>query len=249
MSSAALTGRRILVTRRPEQSARLARALREHGAEVVEVPLLELAPPLDPAPLEAALRSLGEYDWIAFTSANAVRAVAAGAASAAWPRVASVGPATSEVIRELRPGGAIDREPPLDYRAEGLLAAFSEADVVGRRFLLPLSDRARDVLADGLLARGAHVDRVVAYRTVAPAEAGPAVNWELSQGVDLVTFASPSAIDSFVTLAPDHVAGTRVAVLGPVTAARAAESGLNVVAVAQPSTVEALVDAIVRALA
>jgi uroporphyrinogen-III synthase len=137
-----------------------------------------------------------------------------------------------------------DREPASDYRAEGLLAAFAQAEVGGRRFLLPVSDRARDVLADGLAARGAVVERVVAYRTVAPAEAGPALARALAEGVDVVTFASPSAVESFVALAPSGGASVRAAVIGPVTETRAREAGLAVVAVAQPSTAEGLVAAL-----
>ena len=247
-----LHGRRVLVTRRAEQSSALVSRLRELGAEVLEVPLLEIAPPLDVGPLDGALRSLDRYDWIAFTSANAVRAVADRVAALTitprFPRTASVGPATTEAIDEHLPACGIEREPLADFRAEGLLAAFTE-DVRGRRFLLPVSDKAREVLADGLAARGAIVDRIVAYRTVPPAGAGPALAAALARGVDVVTFASPSAVDNFVAIAPDRGRGVRAAVIGPVTEARARAVGLEVVAVAEPSTAEGLVASVVRATA
>jgi uroporphyrinogen III methyltransferase/synthase len=247
MTGGGLAGRRVIVTRRPEQSARLAGELRTRGAMVVEVPLIEVAPPEDGAPLAAAVAAVAGYDWIVFTSANAVRAVAAGGvASDSLPRIASVGPATSEMIREAFPSHAIDREPPSDFRAEGLLAAFADAEVAGHRFLLPVSDRAREVLADGLAARGGLVDRVVAYRTVTPAEAGPVLSRALAEGVDVVTFASPSAVESFVTLAPNGGAGAPAAVIGPVTEARARAAGLEILAVAQPSTAEGLVAVLAR---
>jgi uroporphyrinogen-III synthase len=251
-AAAPLRGRRILVTRRPEQSETLVASLRALGATVVEVPLLEIAPPLDPGPLDAALRQVAAYDWIAFTSANAVRAVAerwrALGESGRPPRVASVGPATSRALGQHLPAWPVDRAPAADYRAEGLLAAFQETEVRGRRFLLPVSDRARDVLAEGLAAGGARVDRVTAYRTIAPADAGPALARALADGVDVVTFASPSAVETFTDLAPQRGAGVRAAVIGPVTEARARALGLDVVVSADPATAEGLAASLGRAL-
>lgn len=250
--SAPLHGRRILVTRRPEQSSGLAAALRQHGATVIEVALIAVAPPLDAAPFDAALRRLEGYDWIAFTSANAVRAVADRVRTLGlqprFPRGASVGPATTEAIDEYLPACAVEMEPLADFRAEGLVAAFPDEAVRGRRFLLPVSDKARDVLAEGLRSRGAHVERIVAYRTVPPDDAAPALAAALAEGIDVVTFASPSAVDNFVELAPTLGGAMAAAVIGPVTEARARAVGLRVVATAEPSTAEGLAAALVRAL-
>jgi uroporphyrinogen-III synthase len=248
MTEGSLKGMRVLVTRRPEQSSGLTQELRAQGATVIEVPLIAVAPPQDAAPLDGALHSIEAYDWLVFTSVNAVRAVADSlrglGAMSVYPPVASVGPSTSEGIREYLPGARIERMPQSDYRAEGLLAAFSDGEVYGKHFLLPVSDRARDVLADGLAARGGHVDRVVAYRTVAPPEAGPVLARALAEGVDVVTFASPSAVENFAELAPARGVGVRAAVIGPVTEARARALGLEVVAVAEPATSEALARAL-----
>ncbi len=247
-----LEGRRILVTRRPEQGGPLARRLAELGATVLEVGLLEIAPPLDSGPLEAALRKLSSYDWIAFTSANAVAAVAEAlrglGIAPVPPGVASVGPATSQAIRQYLPAWSVVREPESDYRAETLVATFEKEEVEARHFLLPISDRARDVLAEGLSARGAQVDRVVAYRTIAPSDAGAALAEALAQGVDVVTFASPSAVENFVEVAPTRGPAVRVAVIGPVTEARARTLGLDVVATAEPATADGLADAVLRLL-
>jgi uroporphyrinogen III methyltransferase/synthase len=166
-----------------------------------------------------------------------------------WPRIASVGPATTDALREHLPEIEVACEPTSEFRAESLLAAFRDDDVRGRRMLLPISDRARDVLAEGLLARGAQVQRVVAYRTVAPAEAGPALARALAEGVDVVTFASPSAVENFVDVAPARGVGTRAAVIGPVTEERARALGLDVVVTARPSTAEGLATALERAFA
>jgi uroporphyrinogen-III synthase len=245
-----LAGRRILVTRRPEQSGILTAGLLALGAEVVEVPLLQIAPPEDPSALEAALVRMDGYDWIAFTSANAVQAVADGLARAGRelspvPRIATVGPSTSRSVRgifRIEPF----LEPPSDFRAEGLLRAFEAYDVAARRVFLPVSDRARDLLAEGLRARGAHVDVVVAYRTVTPAGAGDALERALRAHTDLITLASPSAVEGLVEALRGEPVEVGVGVIGPVTEHAARAAGLDVVVVASPATAEGLVASIRR---
>jgi uroporphyrinogen-III synthase len=247
---AALAGRRILVTRRPEQSGVLTTGLAALGAEVVEVPLLALAPPEDPTRLESALGRLDSYHWIVFTSANAVQAVAEALARAerVLPpalRIASVGPSTSRRVRELlQTDPAL--EPPNDFRAEGLLRAFEAVPIDGQGMLVPISDRARDALAEGLRARNADVDVVVAYRTVTPAGAGEALARALGAGADLITLASPSAVEGLVAALPGRAAGVGVAVIGPVTEHAARAAGLDVQVIASPATAEGLIQAIGR---
>jgi uroporphyrinogen-III synthase len=246
----ALSGRRIVVTRRPEQSAVLTRGLAELGAEVLEIPLLEVAPPSDPGPLAAALEALEAYDYIALTSANAAQALADALARDArvlppTARIASVGPSTSRAVRELLRTEPV-LEPPSDFRAEGLLRAFEAADVAGKRVLQPVSDRARDLLAEGLRARDAHVDVVVAYRTATPPGAGQALDKALSARIDLITLASPSAVEGLVEAIRGRVAEVGVGVIGPVTEHAARAAGLDVRVVAAPSTAEGLVAAIGR---
>lgn len=249
---ASLAGRRLLVTRRPEQSGALAALLRERGATVVELPTLALAPPADPAPLDAALRSLAGYDWLALTSANAATALAARLTTLGLPpperlpRGATVGAATSAAARSALPWLSIDLEPARDFRAQGLLAAFEACDLAGRRVLLPLSERARDVLAEGLRARGAAVDAPVAYRNLAPPGLRAAFEQALSGGLDLLLFASPSSVENLREAAADLLAGRACAVIGPVTERAARAAGLEVQAVAEPSTVEGLVHALDR---
>lgn len=245
-----LAGRRIVVTRRPEQSDTLRAALAALGAEVVEVPLLELAPPEDPEPLDRALADIAGYDWVALTSANAVQALAAaleraGRALAPSTRVASVGPSTSRSVRE-RLGIEPALEPAADFQAEGLLRAFDAVDLTGQRFLLAISDRARDALAEGLRARHALVDVVVAYRTVTPAGAGEAMERALQAGADLVILASPSAVEGLVGVLAGQEAPVAVAVIGPVTEHAARAAGLDVRVVASPATANGLVEAIKR---
>jgi uroporphyrinogen-III synthase len=250
MTSGPLAGRRILVTRRPEQAGSLRERLAELGATVVEVATLEAVPPEDVGPLDAALRGLHRYHWALFTSANAVRFVADRLAALGLSppqalegvRVGSVGPATSSAIRERLPGVAVSLEPESEFRAEGLIAALG--DVSGQAILFPCSDKARDELPITLEARGARVDSVLAYRTLVPADLGPRLAACLDDGVDLVTFASPSAVDGLVQGLGRSCQGLPCAVIGPVTEAAARKAGLDVRTTASPSTAEGLVAAI-----
>ena len=249
-----LEGRRVLVTRRPEQSGRVVSGLRELGATVIEVPMLELAPPEDYAALDRALRRLHRYDWLVFTSGNAVRAlhrrladleIEASAVGRALP-VASVGPSTSEVVHELFPDADVTLEPSAAFHAEALLEIFAVRGCTGQRFLLPTSSRARDVLSRGLVALGAEVEAVVAYRTVSPEGVAERLAEGLREGVDLAVFASPSAVEGFRAALGDRVNGLPSAVIGPVTERAARAAGLDVRIVAAPSTGEGLVNAVAR---
>jgi uroporphyrinogen-III synthase len=245
-----LAGRRFLVTRRPEQAGGLVALLRDAGAEVIEAPAIAIAPPEDAGPLEQALSRLADYDWVVFTSANAVEALAGRATSPErrWPRIASVGPATTRAIER-----CLSRPPELvpehDYRAEGLAAALLARGVAGLRILLPLSDRARDTLETALRDAGARVDRVVAYRTLPPPGAAEAVERAFALGFDLALFASPSSIENFAALAGARAVGLPAGVIGPVTREAALGAGLDVRVVAEPSTAQGLVAELARRLA
>jgi uroporphyrinogen-III synthase len=221
---------RVLLTRQPEQSAALREGLRELGCEVVEVPLIAIVPPAEPGPLDAALRELHRYDWVAFTSANAVQA-------------ASVGPSTRAALAERLPAATVALEPESDHRAEGLLRAFEGHRLEGRRVLLPASERARDVLARGLRERGAEVMVVAAYGNVAPPDLPARLAAALDGRIDLVTFASPSAVEGFVAAAPPRP-WPPAAVIGPVTEQAARAAGFVIAAQAAPSTAAGLAAAV-----
>lgn len=246
-----LAGRRIVVTRRPEQSAWLCTRLEEMGATVIELPLVEVVPPAEMAPLDDALRRLDRYDWAVFTSANAVRAVSermtdlgVGERGLTRRKIGSVGPATTRALRTCFPGVAVSVEAS-KHDAETLLAELA-AGARGLRFLLPTSDRARDVLPDGLRGAGATVDVVTAYRTVAPAGLRGQVLDGLRQKADLVTFASPSAVENLMAAAGELAPRIRAAVIGPVTEEACRRAGIEIVAVATPSTGEGLVASLER---
>jgi uroporphyrinogen-III synthase len=246
-----LAGRRIVVTRRPEQSGWLCARLAEMGATVVELPLVEMAPPAEMAPLDDALRRLDRYDWVVLTSANAVRSVSdrmtdlgLGERALTSRKIASVGPSTTRALRHCFPGVAVSVEAS-KHDAETLGNELADA-ARGARFLLPTSDRARGLLPDGLREAGAEVDVVVAYRTVAPADVRERVLAGLRASVDLVTFASPSAVENFVAAAPEWVARVAAAVIGPVTAEACRRAGIDVKVVAAPATSEGLAASLER---
>ena len=246
-TAGAVRGRRVLVTRRwPELMAALA----AEGAIAYEVPLVEVRPPSDPGPLDDALRGLGRHQWVVFTSANAVEAVAArmtalGVTLEAGIRLASVGPATTEAIDRAWPGTEVVIAPATDFRGAGLVTAFASEPLDGKRILLPVSDRAAETVERGLSGRGACIDRVIAYRTVATS--GEGLGERLDAGVDVAVFASPSAVEAFVGAAGAPARAVPAAVIGPTTAEAARAAGLTVLAVAQPSTVEGLLAALASA--
>jgi uroporphyrinogen III methyltransferase/synthase len=254
-----LFGRRVLVTRAPEQAGELVAALANAGAEAVIAPLVQLAEPEDPSALDAALDRLADYDAIVFTSANAVRFTAQRAAqrgialATVTARVICVGPATAQAALEA--GIPVHRAPPARYDAEAVLEQLlADGDVRGQRFLLPRSDLARGALPDGLRAAGAHVDAVVAYRNAPAAVDRDWLLGELVAGrLDALTFASPSAAKRFAeALDPAaRSAATKclIAAIGPVTARALATAGLPAQVVAQSATAASLVEQLALAFA
>jgi len=244
----ALAGVRIVVTRAASQAEELAQPLRDLGAEVLLLPMIEIGPPADPGPLRTAAARVKEYDWIVFTSANAVQAFAAllpEQALNSGPRIATVGESTRRAVEEL---GWIVSLTPAEYIAEALIESFGEHDLRARRILIPSSAIARDAVAAGLRNRGAHVDVVEAYRNVLPRDAAErARNVFREPFPDWVTFASSSAVRNLVQVAG---AGTlrrvKIASIGPATSKTVAELGLEVTVEAAPHTVKGLVEAIAR---
>lgn len=247
-----LGGRRVLVTRPRGQAAGVRAELQALGAEVEVVPVIEILPPEDLQPLWQAAERLHTYHWVVFTSRNGVDSLARVAGRpdlGSSTRVACIGPATAEAVRR-RLGWHVCLQPKA-YVAESLVEAFREVGVAGKRVLLVRAQEARDTLPEGLRGLGAHVDVVAAYRTVPAYREAEHLQEVLRRGVDLATFASPSAVRAAVQLCggPELLRGIPVACIGPVTAAEARRVGLGVVVVAEDFTGRGLVDAVVRALA
>jgi uroporphyrinogen III methyltransferase/synthase len=257
-----LFGIRVLVTRSREQATELADLLTGLGAEPVVAPMIRIVPPEDREPLLRAASTVNTFDWVVFTSTNAVDALmqavletGGDVRSLKGPLLCAVGSATAEQLA--RYGIKVDLVPS-EYRAEALasaLAAQGSLDEV--RVLLPRADIGREVVADSLRAGGALVTEVVAYRNVLneATEGGPDIyRMLLDNELHVVTFTSASAVRNFAKLygaeqAADLLSRTVVAAIGPVTADAAARLGIPVHVQPSTYTVPALVDAIVRHVA
>jgi uroporphyrinogen III methyltransferase/synthase len=249
-----LFGKRVLVTRDKSQSGRMARALRDAGAEPVVVPMIRLAPPQDWAEVDAALDAIASYDAMVITSANAIRFLAGRAEARgvsldpAGLQVLCVGAHTAKATRDA--GVAVDRIPQSRYDAHGLLDEIvTHLPPEGRRFLFPRAQEAREVLPEGLSALGAQVDPVTVYRTLPPEiDAAELRTLLVEEGLDALTFTSPSTVENFVALldGESREAAGRciVAAIGPVTAEALRRLGLAPDVVAERAGVQDLVAAL-----
>jgi len=247
-----LAGKRVLVTRPRHQAASLAALLRKAGAKPLLLPLIEIVPPADMAALDRAARAAASYDWLVFTSANAVDAL--------WDRLehlglpttlpvltAVIGPSTARALE--RRGQPVDYVPHL-YTDEALgmgVGVDLGLDVAGKRILLPRAENTREAVATYLRMRDAIVDEVVAYRNQPADPAAEAeIIEELRCGVDVVTLTSASTARNYSDLVDkyDLPIPPVVACIGPETARVAVIKGLPVHVVATVHTAEGLVDAI-----
>lgn len=240
MQQPRLAGLRVLVTRPDGQAAAAwAAAFALAGARPVAYPTIALVPPASWQPLDDALGRLDRYDWLVFTSQTAVAFVAARLPGGRLPspmraRIAVVGASTARAVAAH--GGNVALVPT-DERQEGLVEEFPRLGV-RQSVLLPVADAARPLLGEELRSRGYVVDAPTAYRTMAVTPLAPPPPF------DVATFASPSALRSFLAgPGVQALMGKTVAVIGPTTAAEAVAAGLHPV-VALEASVEALVSAI-----
>jgi uroporphyrinogen III methyltransferase / synthase len=255
-----LAGRAVMITRARAQAAEFASALEAYGARVVSCPTIEIAPPESYAELDAAIDNLFGYDWLVFTSANAVvyfmrRLEASGkdASELDELRVCAVGDATAERLADERVH--VDLVPQ-KFQAEGVFAALENylggrERLAGLNFLLPRAAAARDFLPRALEVAGARADCVTAYRTVRPETTDRARVEALlvGGGVDCVTFTSSSTVRNFAQLFDTRdlrplLSGARVACIGEVTAQTAAEYGLRTDILPAEATALALASAV-----
>ncbi|HEX4758330.1 MAG TPA: uroporphyrinogen-III synthase [Terracidiphilus sp.] len=257
MSSLPLAGRRVLVTRASHQAGDLSDGLRALGAEPVQVPILEIQPPADFAPMDDVLRHLHRYHWMILTSANTVRALSERAeelgvslAVAASVKVAAIGEATAAAAYK---AGLAVALIPENYVAESLIQALS-AQISGQQILLARAAIARDVIPDALRAEGAIVDVVDAYRNVMPESAPGQLRRALAAGIDATTFTSSSSVIHLADAA--RAAGiefpfARVPAIsiGPITSRTLRDLGWEPAAEAAPSDIAGLIKATVFAFA
>src|SRR6201987_4164761 len=232
-----LSGIRVLVGRARHQAGVLSSELRKRGAEVIEIPFIEIRKPRSFQPLDAALKNLDSYDWLILTSVNGVEAMwerleklkLRGASQAALKRgllrIAAIGPATKKAIE--RRGAKVDVVPK-EYVAESVVRSLKNK-VKRKRVLLVRARVARDVIPFELRKGGAHVDVVEAYETVVPQSSRPRLRQALKnpgKRPHFITFTSSSTVKNFVELLgasksantrPDALGGIRMASIGPVT--------------------------------
>jgi uroporphyrinogen III methyltransferase/synthase len=249
-----LAGKRILITRARSQAQEFAGALLNEGAQPIFFPVIEIAPPEAYAALDRALQDLDRYNWLILKSVNGVEAVLDRMGALGIKdlpkrlRITAVGPVTAARLAQ---AGVICHFVPAKYTARNILRGLG--DIHGKRFLLPGSDLSGRTLAEALQAAGGIVDSVIAYRTI-PVRPGPAEIQALRAGLDVVCFASPSSVQSFVAALLEHELDVRrlpwnpsIACIGPVTAAAAKAAGLPVDVEAQEHTAAGLVAALKHA--
>jgi uroporphyrinogen-III synthase len=244
-----LADARVLVTRAEDRGGPLCSLLRSRGATVIHWPAYRIVA----APrgrLKAALAIIADYDWIAFTSSHAVRAVAECRPSLpASTRIAVVGEGTAAAVRAQ--GWRVHLRPRV-ANGRALGRALIRHGVRGRRVLFPRSERAASDLADALEAAGAHVDSIVAYRLARPRRAkSPS---RVRSRIDAVTFTSPSTIEALeaqlgVESVRSLLARTPAIVIGATTARALARRGIRAARQARPTTLAGLVKAVEHALA
>ena len=241
-----LFGRRVVVTRAREQASELVDLLQRLGAEAIELPAITIGEPDDGgAGLWESASSLrrGDFEWIVFTSANSVDrfcALLRDARDFATTKVAAIGPGTGAALARF--GIEADLVPDR-FVAESLVEAFPSGE---GRLLLPRAAVARDVLVDGLGAKGWAVTVVEAYRT-RPAEPSPSTLAE-ARKADAITFTSSSTVTNFLQVAGADAVPPVVVCIGPITAATARDAGLTVDVVAEEHTIDGVVDALASAL-
>ncbi|HET7475517.1 MAG TPA: uroporphyrinogen-III synthase [Dermatophilaceae bacterium] len=250
-----LFGWRVLVPRTKDQAGTMVSRLQTYGATGEVVPTISVEPPRTPQQMDRAIKGLvtGRYEWIGFTSVNAVRAIrekfaefGLDARAFAGLRIAAVGGVTAQALRDW--GLEPDLVPAGEQSAHGLLEEWPPYDDLLdpiNRVFLPRADIATDTLVAGLQAIGWEVDDVTAYRTVRAAPPAAGVREAIKTGrYDAVMFTSSSTVRNLVGIAGKPHPSTIVACIGPVTAKTAQEHGLRVDVLAAEATVDALVDAL-----
>jgi uroporphyrinogen III methyltransferase/synthase len=250
-----LFGRRIAITRTREQASVLREELTALGAEVIEVPTIEIRDPASWERLDSAIGRLEEFDYLLVTSANGVRnflrrleACGRDVRDLKGLIIGAIGPATAAEFAKT--GVKVDIVPRA-YVAEGLLEALGNRDLSGKAFLIPRAKVARDVVSRVLTEKGGRVEVVEAYETVVPELPPGELPRLLTPPPDAITFTSSSTASNFARLAGENnvselLRGVAIASIGPITSQTIRKLGLAVTIEAEESTITGLVRAIER---
>ncbi len=246
-----LFGKRILITRAPQQAGSLTSLLRDDGAQPVLAPTIRLAPAPDPAAVRDAVSRMSDYDWVIFTSANAVEATfdallesGLDTRAVAGPRLCAIGKKTEGALRV---HGVRPDLVPDDARAEGVVEALRPHVERGAKVLLPRARVARELVPEALAEAGARVDVVAVYETLAPTEKEAERIRSLvdPSECDAVFFTSSSTVDNLVDVlgadASARLSALALFSIGPVTTQTADARGLDIARTAAEPTIESLV--------
>lgn len=248
-----LFGKTVLVTRAREQASLLTERLEALGARCIEAPAISIVPPVSYDGLDQGIAELESYNWLIFTSVNGVdhfyrRLNHAGkdSRSLAGLKIAAIG---SQTAARLRGFGITADVVPVEFRAEGIIAALASDIVPGTRVLLARAAVARDILPEKLTEMGATVTVAEAYRTESGDTDGAALAAQLAAGeIDLVTFTSSSTVTNLLALlgpgGQQALTKAKVACIGPITASTCLEQGVQPDIIAEEFTIAGLVEAI-----
>ncbi|MBZ4646438.1 MAG: uroporphyrinogen methyltransferase / synthase [Petroclostridium sp.] len=251
LSSRPLFGKRILVTRTSAQAGTLADKIEMLGGDVVEFPTINITKPVDYRPLDEALNNIHMYSWIVFTSVNGVegfftrmKELKIDIRKLAGIKIFSIGPKTKEKIEELGLNIDIIPEQFNSYGAEKVIKEhIHEKD----RVLIPTSNIGRETIYNIIAEKGATVHKVEAYRTQPNDEIDLEVLEDLRKGdIDIITFASSSAVENFVKIVGTDIGQTKVCSIGPVTTETANSLGLGVAGTASNATIDELVNCVLK---
>jgi uroporphyrinogen III methyltransferase/synthase len=251
-----LFGRRVVVTRSRGQASIFAEMLTDRGATTVEFPTIDVIPPASWAELDNALDKLESYQWVIFTSANAVRFFFERLRNRGKDirllkgvSICAVGSKTAESLEQY---GLKADLIPSEFKAEGVLAALGGVNVKGRNFLIPRAKVAREVIPDKLRELGAEVTVATAYENVKPISDTERVRKLLQEKkISVVTFTSSSTVHNFVEILGQKeykslLDNVTIACIGPVTAKTAEEYGIKTDIMPKEYTIPAFVDAMVE---
>jgi uroporphyrinogen III methyltransferase / synthase len=244
-----LHGRRVVVTRARAQASELSRRLAALGAEPIELPAIRIVPRIDSKEVRRAVEGLHAYALVCLTSPNGVRLLfeamaeqGRDARALANATVAAIGAGTASALAA---HGVLADVMPEQFVAESLVDSLAELNVNGKPVLIARAAEARDVLPEALRERGAEVDVVTLYETVAE-EPDPAALQRASEA-DFVTFTSSSTVRNFVEVVGNGIPkGARIVSIGPVTSEAAREAGLEVAIEASRHDIDGLVEALLE---
>ena len=250
-----LAGKRIVVTRAGAQAYGLVEQIEKVGGEVIELPTIEIQPPESFAAFDAAVKNLGQYDWLIFTSVNSIapflERLRVGGKSVESIHSLQVGAIGPETAKRLASAGITASLVPERYQAEGILDAVKPEAMKGKRVLIPRAAEAREILPETLRAWGAVVDVVTAYRTALPkVDIAPLAELLRRREIDVITFTSSSTVKNFVRLfggknLAEIAAGSAIACIGPITAGTVEQAGGRPEIVADEFTINGLTRAII----